>query len=359
MTTSTEASSGLDPEAKLRCSDWSRAATLSPIGTCGSYAGYLLVEIPLPWPRDAGDTVEGAALAPLIGPLRYRLQAIAPAEPTADPRERRVILHARRPGETGFSGYRRFSSRAGDSLRDTVAALIAAAAGGAPSELESPAVDVLVCTHGTRDSCCGRRGANLAVELAASGRLAGENLWRTSHMGGHRFAPTFLVLPQGTVWGYADADLVTRVVRQAGDFADAAGQYRGCPGLDSPQVQALELEVLRRVGWSLLDRQRTGAFEGMNAQLTWEEGGQTVSWAGQVRPGRTLPSPGCMEPLFSSGKSETEWAVTEVHRRLDPGLMIRGNGPTRPERLRPGRPELLPLALRSDVTAVTVIAEGS
>src|ERR1700678_3353610 len=115
MTTSTEASSGLDPEAKLRCSDWSRAATLSPIGTCGSYAGYLLVEIPLPWPRDAGDTAEGAALAPLIGPLRYRLEAIAPAEPTADPRERRVILHARRPGETGFSGYRRFSSRAGDS----------------------------------------------------------------------------------------------------------------------------------------------------------------------------------------------------------------------------------------------------
>jgi hypothetical protein len=145
--------------------------------------------------------------------------------------------------------------------------------------------------------------------------LAGENLWRTSHLGGHRFAPTFMMLPQGTVWGFADADLVTRVVHRAGDFADAAGNYRGCPGLDSPQVQALEVEVLRRVGWSLLDRQRTGSFDGMNAQLTWEEGGQTVTWAGQVRPGRTLPSPGCLEPLSSSGKSETEWAVTAVHRR--------------------------------------------
>lgn len=319
MTTSTQPPSSLDPEARLRCSDWSRAASLSPIGTSGSYAGYLLVEIPLPWPRDAGDTAEGAALAPLIGPLRYRLQAIAAgrpaAEPTVDPRERRMILHARRPGEAGFSGYRRFSSRAGDSLADTAAALIAAAAGDAPSELEAPAVDVLVCTHGTRDSCCGRRGANLAVELAASGLLPGENLWRTSHLGGHRFAPTFMVLPQGTVWGFADADLVTRVIRRDGDFADAAGHYRGCPGLDSPQVQALELEVLRRVGWSVLDRQRTGAFEGINAQLTWEEGGQTVTWAGQVRPGRTLPSPGCLEPLSSSGKSETEWAVTAVHRR--------------------------------------------
>jgi hypothetical protein len=303
------------PDAKIRCSDWTRAASLSPIGTSGSYAGYLLVEIPLPWPRDAGDTAEGAAVAPLIGPWRYRLQAIVPAEPDPDPRQRRVILHARRPGETGFSGYRRFESRAGESLTGTVAALIAAAAGDSPSDLESPAVDVLVCTHGTRDSCCGRRGAQLAVELSAPGLLAGRNLWRTSHMGGHRFAPTFLVLPQGTVWGYADADLVTRVVRRAGDFADAVGQYRGCAGLGSPQVQALEAEVARRVGWSLLDRQRTGSFEGDNAVLTWQEDGQTVTWAGEVRPGRTLPSPGCLEPLSSAGKSETEWAVTAVHRR--------------------------------------------
>jgi hypothetical protein len=316
MTTSTEAASGLDPldpEARLRCSDYARATSLSPIGTSGSYACYLLVEIPLPWPRDVGDTAEGAALGPLIGPLRYRLQALVPAEPTADPRERRVILHARPPGEPGFAGYRRFESPVGDSLTAAVAALIAAAAADSPSEFESPAVDVLVCTHGTRDSCCGRRGASLAASLAAGFR-AGENLWRTSHMGGHRFAPTFMVLPQGTVWGFADVDLVTRVVDQAGDFADAAGQYRGCPGLDGPQVQALEAEVLGRVGWRLLRTHRTGSFDGTTAQLTWREDGQVVTWSGQVSHGRTLPAPACLEPVSATGKSETEWVVTGAHR---------------------------------------------
>jgi hypothetical protein len=298
----------------IRCSDWSRAASLSPVGTSGSYAGYLLVEIPLPWPRDVGDTAEGAALGPIIGPLRYRLQAVVPAEPTAGPRERRMILHARRPDEAGFSGYRRLESPVGDSLTDTAAALIAAAA-DPHSKLDSPAVDVLVCTHGTRDSCCGRRGASLAAELGADGRLAGTNLWRTSHMGGHRFAPTFTVLPQGTAWGFADVDLVTRVVHQAGDFAAVAGQYRGCPGLDGPQVQALEVEVLRRIGWRLLRTHRTGSFDGTTAQLTWEEGGQTVAWAGQVAPGRILTAPACLEPVSTAGKSETEWAVTAVHRR--------------------------------------------
>jgi hypothetical protein len=321
VTTSTEAASGLDPAARLRCSDYARATSLSPIGTSGSYAGYLLVETPLPWPRDVGDTAEGAALGPLIGPLRYRLQAIVPAEPAvvpaepaADPRERRVILHARPPGSSGFAGYRRFESRVGDSLTLAVAALISAAAADSPSEFESPAVDVLVCTHGTRDSCCGRRGASLAASLAAGFR-AGENLWRTSHMGGHRFAPTFMVLPEGTVWGFADVGLVTRVVNHAGDVADAAAQYRGCPGLDGPQVQALEVEVLRRVGWRLLSTHRTGSFDGTTAQLTWEEDGQTVTWSGQVSRGRTLPAPACLEPVAAAGKSETEWLVTGVRRR--------------------------------------------
>ena len=118
MTTSTEAASGLDPldpAARLRCSDYARATSLSPIGTSGSYDGYLLVEIPLPWPRDAGDTAEGAALGPLIGPLRYRLQAVAPAGPTADPRERRVILHAKAPGEAASAGTA--GSRAGSAIR--------------------------------------------------------------------------------------------------------------------------------------------------------------------------------------------------------------------------------------------------
>ena len=328
MTTSTENASGLDPldpdagggGQSLRCSDYARATSLSPIGTSGSYDGYLLVEIPLPWPRDAGDTAEGAALGPLIGPLRYRLQAVAAAAPAAaapkaDPRERRVILHARPTGEAGFGGYRRFESRVGDSLTGTVAALIAAAAGRSGSEFDSPAVDVLVCTHGTRDSCCGRRGASLAADLAAAGFRAGENLWRTSHMGGHRFAPTFMVLPQGTAWGFADVGLVTRVVEQAGDVADAAGQYRGCPGLDGPQVQALEAQVLRRVGWRLLAAHRRGSFDGTTAQLSWQEDGQTVTWAGQVGRGRTLPAPACMEPASAAGQSETEWAVTAVHRR--------------------------------------------
>jgi hypothetical protein len=47
-----------------RCSAWAQGVDLSPIGTCGSYRGYLLIERPLPWPKDIG---EAPALAGLAG----------------------------------------------------------------------------------------------------------------------------------------------------------------------------------------------------------------------------------------------------------------------------------------------------
>ncbi len=315
MSTSTALSAERDPEARARCSDWARAASLAPAGTCGSPAGYLLVEIPLPWPRDAAETAEGAAVGSLLRQHHYRLQAVVPADPAARPRDRRVILHARPPGAAGFAGYRRLESQAGGSLADTVAALIAAAGRESPAPFDSPGTDILLCTHGTRDSCCGRRGASLAVELARAGLLAGENLLRTTHMGGHRFAPTFLVLPQGTSWGFADLDLVRRVLRQDGDFTAVAEQYRGCTGLYIPQVQALEAAVLREVGWRLLALPRAGELNGTQARLSWRDGDQVVSYTGEVRPGRAIPMPGCLAPVSSADKSETEWAVTAVRRR--------------------------------------------
>jgi hypothetical protein len=314
MTTSAALPSERDPEAKVRCSDWARAVSLSPVGTIASPAGYLLAEIPLPWPHDVGDTPEGATVGPLLRQHGYRMQAIAAASPAARPQDRRVILHARPPGTVGFAGYRRFAAPAGESLADTVAALTAAAADSGPSRFESPGTDILLCTHGTRDSCCGRLGASLAVRLAEPGVLAGENLWRTSHTGGHRFAPTFIVLPQGTAWGFADLDLVTRVLRQDGDFAAVAGHYRGSTGLAGPQLQALEAAVLRQVGWRLLGIPRAAEFDGTHARLTWQEGNQAVSYTAEVRPGRKVPMPGCLTPVSSAVKSETEWDVAAVRR---------------------------------------------
>lgn len=57
--------------------------------------------------------------------------------------------------------------------------------------------DILVCTHGSRDVCWGKFGYAIYKLLRA--RHAAPNglrVWRTSHIGGHRFASTLLDFPR-------------------------------------------------------------------------------------------------------------------------------------------------------------------
>src|SRR5262245_33807 len=51
------------PLSAARCSDFARAEDLDPAGTAGSYAGFGVVELPLPWPRDVGAQPEVAPAA--------------------------------------------------------------------------------------------------------------------------------------------------------------------------------------------------------------------------------------------------------------------------------------------------------
>lgn len=60
----------------------------------------------------------------------------------------------------------------------------------------------LVCTHGTRDRCCAKWGMPVFEALR---QREPERVWQTSHLGGHRFAPTFLTLPSGLLWGRFDS----------------------------------------------------------------------------------------------------------------------------------------------------------
>ena len=64
----------------------------------------------------------------------------------------------------------------------------------------------LVCTNGKRDRCCARQGANFFRTLQP---LAGASVWQTTHLGGHRFAPTLLTLRRSHVWSFTPNDAPT------------------------------------------------------------------------------------------------------------------------------------------------------
>lgn len=75
---------------------------------------------------------------------------------------------------------------------------------------------LLVCANAKRDLCCALRGRPIALELERDhpGRV-----WECTHTGGHRFAPTGVVLPSGQ----SVARLTPEVAEAALAAADAGG----------------------------------------------------------------------------------------------------------------------------------------
>ncbi|MDN3021322.1 sucrase ferredoxin [Streptomyces sp. S.PB5] len=102
----------------------------------------------------------------------------------------------------------------------------------------------LVCTNGKRDRCCALLGRPLAAELATSGA---EGIWEVTHLGGHRFSPTLLVLPYGYAYGRVGAPAVKEILRSVRDGRIVVDGCRGSSAWERPG-QAAELAVRRAAG---------------------------------------------------------------------------------------------------------------
>ena len=81
-----------------------------------------------------------------------------------------------------------------------------------PELEETRTPHLLVCTNGKRDVCCAVRGRPVALGLAEQHP---DQVWECSHTGGHRFAPTGILLPQGQVYARLTTDLAAEALAEA------------------------------------------------------------------------------------------------------------------------------------------------
>ena len=110
--------------------------------------------------------------------------------------------------------------------------------------------DLVVCTHGRHDACCGKFGYPVYEGLRREyAEPDGFRVWRASHLGGHRFAPTLVDYPEGRYWGRLEPWAVERLVLRDGPFSELERFYRGWSGLESRFEQIAEREILAREGW--------------------------------------------------------------------------------------------------------------
>lgn len=233
----------------------------SAYGTAAVARFFVVVEQPGPWGRQAAteshlDPDLGAELDRRCSSLGGRFMLIrrpgAHADRTAPPDRHRVLLahSGARPGDAWL--LQGDVAAVGELLgidwsalarghRDVTAASLSGAAAAPPA--------LLVCTNGRRDVCCAVRGRPLA---ATGWDRAPGRVWEVSHTGGHRFAPTAVLLPWGQTYSRLDDDAVEWVLaasRTAHTPRELLGSLhdRGRAAL-TPPAQAAESFVRASIG---------------------------------------------------------------------------------------------------------------
>lgn len=114
--------------------------------------------------------------------------------------------------------------------------------------------DVLICTHGMRDKCCARFGQpffQATTRWIKQQQYLQVRIWRVSHIGGHRFAPTAIVLPEGRYYAHLTIPALQALLTRTGSIDLLQSVYRGWGLLPKP-LQILERRLFLQFGWDWL-----------------------------------------------------------------------------------------------------------
>lgn len=184
--------------------------------------------------------------------------------------------------------------------------------------VDSDRRSILVCTQGSHDICCGEMGTALAdviVDDEAGGLDV--DVFRVSHTGGHRFAPTALSMPDGRMWAYLTFDDVRSIMDRTGSPANVQQKCRGWIGAKGGAGQAAERAVFATADWEwdtklrsveIVETSEKAVGEDSTSWKTTVIAGQE-SWDIDVAVGRQVPSIACSQPGGRPAKPGREYIV--------------------------------------------------
>lgn len=238
------------------CAESSRQAGEDIIGSGTNHSTYILVECPTPWAANAFDSkAVPENLKNLVDEFKrhhssVRFLLIEPQKNNTTNSSKVLIFDKKKDGL--LKGYNRheFNVESIENVAGIVRKYLAGEAIDCENEI-SATRDILVCTHGSHDKCCSRYGNPFyAHALATISGLSLSNIriWKASHFGGHRFAPTMIDFPEGRYYGALEQDSFKSIVTRTGDIKCLNKVYRGW-GILPTQIQVLERELILHYGW--------------------------------------------------------------------------------------------------------------
>jgi hypothetical protein len=243
---------------RFSCATAARLANEDPIATAYPVNTYVLVECPLPWAAQAWESPQiPARLRTTIAQITAQYPIVKALlinqDGTRTTRHRRVIIYQRQSQE--FSGRLDRYEFVIEHLDDAASLIENFFQGIFLRTLIIQNVhDILVCTHGRRDQCCGRYGERFYSEARKIVRSQHpqHQVWRSSHIGGHRFAPTAITFPDGRYYARLDAFSFNSLLQRSGDINLLRPIYRGSSLLPE-EAQELERSLLLQYGWDWLN----------------------------------------------------------------------------------------------------------
>jgi hypothetical protein len=246
------------------CADHSREIQEDVIGSATNHQTYILVECPTPWVSEAfnskwvPDNLRILVADVKRAKLSIHFLLIANDE-THREEQTTLLIYQQEKGSS--NGYRKQEFKLPNI--EQVAGVVRKWLTGVSVDDEiasNPTRDILVCTHGSHDQCCAKYGnpfyfhaQNTIFDL----QLNHLRIWRSSHFGGHRFAPTAIDFPQGRYYGVLDQDTFKSILTQTGDIECLNKVYRGWGILPNP-LQILERELMLHLGWDWFNYKVTG-----------------------------------------------------------------------------------------------------
>ena len=289
---------------QLPCSD----VEVEPLpGTAKPGSVYVLFEWPEAWPRDVmGDAALGEELTAKLAPMLEEHDATL-----------LLIRHPTREGRniTDHHLYLVFADEAVtevkhiDSPEELLELDLSGPGRNDAERRERPLL--LICTHAKRDRCCAVKGRPLLNELHARYPFGPGNdvVWETSHIKGHRFAPTMLLMPWAYSFGRMNIEATDAMLADAsaGRYFVPGNRGRGTLG---PAEQVAELAAAAEVLGARYGQFEVAAFDGGSVLVTDTAAGQAYEVQLEQRP-----VSGVVDSCGKAPKKSTAWVAVSVTPR--------------------------------------------
>ena len=167
--------------------------------------------------------------------------------------------------------------------------------------------DIFVCSHGSHDTCCATFGYVVFEALRnqySRGEGGALRVFQSSHIGGHRFSPNILDMPEGRNWVRLGVEDLDSLVHRNAPVSQLKENYRGWVALDTHFEQLVEREAFMQEGWSWAERAVSGSVSNVTdgdqkadvrLEFTDAGNGTTGAYEGTVEQTGSAPRVTCRE----------------------------------------------------------------